>query len=91
MAVGFLAYAAFMAFPLAIKNTITWVIMIIGAVATYFLFEQPWVFPALIILGGITTNVSRKRIPQTEQKPRKIKMVELLAFRNHFYCRGYIQ
>src|SRR6188472_2473651 len=29
LAVGFLAYAAFTAFPLAIKNTITWVIMII--------------------------------------------------------------
>lgn len=73
MAVGFLAYAAFVAFPLAIKNTITWVIMIIGTAATYFLFGQPWVIPALIITGGIITNVSRKRIPQTEQKPRKIK------------------
>jgi chromate transporter len=73
MAVGFLAYAAIVAFPLAIKNTITWVIMIIGTAATYFLFGQPWVIPALIITGGIITNVSRKRIPQTEQKPRKIK------------------
>ncbi len=73
MAVGFLAYAAFVAFPLAVKNTITWVIMIIGTATTYFLFGQPWVIPALIITGGIITNVSRKRIPQTEQKPRKIK------------------
>jgi chromate transporter len=73
MAVGFLAYAAFVAFPLAIKNTITWVIMIFSTAATYFLFGQPWVIPALIIAGGITTNLSRKRIPQVEQKPRKIK------------------
>jgi chromate transporter len=73
MAVGFLAYAAVAAFPLAIKNTITWIIMIIGAVATYFLFGQPWVIPALIISAGIATNFSRKRIPQTEQTPRKIK------------------
>ncbi|MGQ0738001.1 MAG: chromate transporter [Bacteroidota bacterium] len=73
MAVGFLAYAAFVAFPLAIKNTITWVIMIISTAVTYFLFGQPWVIPALIITGGIITNISRKRIPQTEQKPRKIK------------------
>src|SRR5829696_8433578 len=40
MAAGFLAYAAVAAFPLAIKNTITWVIMIIGTAATYFLFGQ---------------------------------------------------
>jgi chromate transporter len=73
MAVGFLAYAAFVAFPLAIKNTITWVIMIAGAIATFFLFGQPWVIPTLIISAGIATNFSRKRIPQTEQKPRKIK------------------
>ncbi len=73
MAVGFLAYAAFVAFPLAIKNTITWIIMLAGAVATYFLFGQPWVIPTLIITAGIATNFSRKRIPQTEQKPRKIK------------------
>ncbi|HEY6063813.1 MAG TPA: chromate transporter [Chitinophagaceae bacterium] len=73
MAVGFLAYAAFTAFPLAIKNTITWIIMLFGATATYFLFGQPWVIPTLIVSAGIATNFSRKRIPQTEQKPRKIK------------------
>lgn len=73
MAVGFLAYAAFTAFPLAIRNTITWIIMLLGAAATYFLFGQPWVIPALIVSAGIATNFSRKRIPQTEQKPRKIK------------------
>lgn len=73
MAVGFLAYAAFTAFPLAIRNTITWIIMILGATATYFLFGQPWVIPALIVSAGIATNFSRKRIPQVEQKPRKIK------------------
>src|SRR5689334_21395075 len=53
MAVGFLAYAAFTAFPLAIKNTITWIIMFVGAVATYFMFGQPWVIPTLIISAGI--------------------------------------
>src|SRR4030095_14490353 len=31
MAVGFLVYATFTAFPLAINNTITWIIMIVGA------------------------------------------------------------
>jgi chromate transporter len=73
MAAGFLVYASVTAFPLAIKNTITWVIMIIGAGVTYFLFGMPWVIPALIVASGAVTNISRKRIPQTEQKPRKIK------------------
>lgn len=73
MAVGFLAYAALMAFPMAIKNTITWIIMLAGAAITYALFGRPWVIPVLIIAAGIATNFSQKRIPQTELKPRKIK------------------
>ncbi len=90
MAVGFLAYAAFTAFPLAIKNPITWIIMILGAAATYFLFGQPWVIPALIVSAGIATNFSRKRIPQVEQKPRKIKWWNFWLFGIIFIVAGFV-
>ncbi len=90
MAAGFLVYAAFTAFPLAIKNTITWIIMIISTAATYFLFGQPWVIPALILTGGIATNLSRKRIPQTELKPRKIKWWNFWLFGIIFIAAGFI-
>src|SRR6185436_7867620 len=73
MAAGFLLYAAVQSFSTSVKNTVTWVIMIVCAVATYLLFKQPWIFPLLIVLGGLSTNLSRKRIPQIEQKPKKIK------------------
>jgi len=90
MAAGFLAYAAFTAFPLAIKNTITSVIMLFSVVATYFLFGQPWVIPSLIIAGGIITNLSRKRIPQVEQKPRKIRWWNFWLFGIIFIAAGFI-
>jgi len=90
MAVGFLAYAAIAAFPLAIRNTITWIIMILGAAATYFLFGQPWVIPVLIVSAGIATNFSRKRIPQTEQKPRKIKWWNFWFFGIIFIAAGIV-
>ena len=90
MAAGFLLYACFTAFPLAIKNTITWVIMIISVAVTYFFFKQPAIFPALIIMGGIATNFSRKRIPQTEQKPRKIKWWHFWLFGIIFIAAGII-
>ena len=90
MAAGFLAYAAFTAFPAAIKNTITWIIMIISISATYFLFGQLWVIPALIVAGGIATNFSRKRIPQVEQKPRKIKWWNFWLFGIIFIAAGVI-
>jgi chromate transporter len=90
MAAGFLAYAAFVAFPLAIKNTITWVIMIASTVITYFTFGKPGIIPALIIVGGIVTNLSLKRIPQTEQKPKKIKWWNFWLFGIIFIVAGII-
>jgi chromate transporter len=88
MAAGFLVFAAVMAFPHAIKNTITWVIMIVSTIVTYLLFRQPWVFPLLIILGGISTNLSRKRIPQVDEKPRKIKWWNFWMFGIIFILAG---
>jgi chromate transporter len=90
MAAGFLLYACFTAFPHAIKNTITWIIMIGSTAITYFFFKQPVIFPALIILAGVTTNLSRKRIPQVEQKPRKIKWWNFWLFGIIFIAAGII-
>ena len=90
MAVGFLVYAAVVSFGISIKNTITWVIMLVSAATTYVLFKQPWVFPLLIVLGGISTNLSRKRIPQIEQKPRKIKWWNIWLFAIIFIVAGFI-
>lgn len=90
MAVGFLVYATVMAFGISIKNTITWIIMGVCAVATFLLFKQPWIFPLLIVLGGITTNLSRKRIPQVEQKPRKIKWWNFWLFGIIFIAAGLL-
>ncbi len=88
MAVGFLVYAAVMAFHISIKNTITWVIMIVGSILTYIFFNQPWIFPVLIVAGGIATNLSRKRIPQVHQKPKKIKWWNIWLFAIIFILAG---
>ena len=89
MAVGFLVYATFTAFPLAINNTITWIIMIVGAGVTYLLFGQPWAIPSLIVASGLATNISRKRIPQVEQKPKKIKWWNFWLFGIVFIIAGF--
>ena len=90
MAAGFLAFAAVSAFPLAIRNPITWIIMLVSTLVTYLLFKQPWVFPLLIVLGGISTNLSRKRIPQVDDKPRKIKWWNFWLFGIIFLTAGII-
>ncbi|MBL7743488.1 MAG: chromate transporter [Chitinophagaceae bacterium] len=90
MAAGFLLYACFIAFPHAIKNAITWVIVIISSAVTYFFFKMPVIFPALIILAGAATNISRKRIPQLEQKPRKVRWWNFWLFGIIFIAAGVI-
>lgn len=89
MAIGFLAYAAFKAYQVSIKNTITQVIMLVALILTYLLFKTPWVIPALIICGGIATNFSSKRIPQKEViKPRQIRWTNIFVFVIIFIIAG---
>ncbi|HKO79411.1 MAG TPA: chromate transporter [Chitinophagaceae bacterium] len=90
MAAGFLLYGCVSTFPHAVRNTITWLIMIISTAITYFLFKLPAVFPLVIILGGIATNLSKKRIPQVEQKPSKIKWWNFWLFGIIFIAAGII-
>ena len=90
MAAGFLMYASVVAFPHGIKNTITWLIMIVSTISTYILFTEPWIFALLIVLGGLSTNLSRKRIPQLEQKPKKIKWWNFWLFGIIFITAGLV-
>ena len=89
MAIGFLAFAAFRAFKISVTNLITQIIMLVGLGATYFLFKTPWVFPALIVLGGITTNFSSRRIPEREVvRPRQIRWTNIWLFVLIFVIAG---
>jgi chromate transporter len=91
MAIGFLAYAAFKAYHISIKNTITQVIMLVALLSTYFLFKTPWIIPALIICGGIATNFSSKRIPTKEViKPRQIRWTNIWLFVLIFVVAGFL-
>ncbi|RYZ19352.1 MAG: hypothetical protein EOP49_48530, partial [Sphingobacteriales bacterium] len=81
MAIGFLVYASVQAFRISIKNTITLVLMMATMVVSFLLFKAPWVFPALIVLGGVATNFSNRRIPEKETiKPRQIRWRNIFFF-----------
>jgi len=91
MAIGFLAYASFKAFQLCIKNQITWAIMLLSMAATYLLFKAPWIIPVLIILGGVVTNFSNKRIPEKEIiKPRQIRWTNIWLYILIFTIAGIL-
>ncbi len=88
MAVGFLAYGGIKAFKISIRNTATCCIMVVSMLAAYFL-KSPWTFPVLIILGGIVSNFSNKRIPDIDDKPRKIQWGNIWLFVLLFILAGF--
>ncbi len=90
MAIGFIAYSTFRIFGIAIHNTITRVILIAATIATFLAFKTPWIFPALIVAGGIATNFSDRRIPQKGVPPKKIKWGNMLIFLALFAIAGYL-
>ena len=91
MAIGFIAFAAYKMYKISITNTITFVIMLVGILATYLLFKTPWVFPILIVLGGVVTNFSDKRIPEKNStQPKMIKWTNIWLFLLLFAAVGFM-
>ena len=91
MAIGFLVFAAYRTFRIAITNTITQIIMLVAMAVSFYLFRIPWVYPALIVLGGVVTNFSSKRIPEREKiKPRDIRWRNIWLFLLLFALAGYL-
>jgi chromate transporter len=59
MAVGFIAVAAYRIGRKVIKNKLTLALFLFGAVITFF-FRQAWVFPLVLIFGGIVVVLASK-------------------------------
>lgn len=89
MAVGFLAYAGFRAFKISIRNLATACIMG-GAMLAAAIFSGPALFPVLIVLGGVISSLSSKRIPEIERKRRKIPWNNLWLFVVIFIVAGVV-
>lgn len=89
MAVGFLVYATWNAYRVAVTNTITRVIMIVAALAVYVFFKTPWVFPVILVAAGVVTNFNNRRIPQKNVPRKKIKWTNLWVFAVVFILAGF--
>ena len=90
MAVGFLIYATWHSYKTSINSSITRAIMIFAAIAVYFFIKTPWVFPIILVVGGIVTNFGNKEAPVKEVQRRKIKWTNLLLFATVFIIAGLL-
>lgn len=90
MSVGFLAFSAYRLGRKAVNNTITTVISSIAAISTVLLFKTAWVFPCVILIAGIITNFSKKRIPEMDTSKKKIRWANILIFFSLFAIAGFL-
>lgn len=89
MSVGFVCYAGMRMTKINVRNPATLWIMVGGIIATVCL-RSPWIFPALLLLSGIITNFSSKRISKTVASPRPIKWINIWLFALVFVLAGII-
>ena len=89
MAVGFLVYGCISTFPLAVKNTITWVIMIVSTAITYFFFKHPG-FSAVDHYWRHCNESESKKNSAGRTKTKKDQMVEFWLFGIIFIAAGII-
>lgn len=91
MAVGFLAFASFRAFTLVVRNRMARYIMVCSMVVTYYFFRSPWIFPIVIILGGLVSSLTdreQKRDASSNYKP--VRWGNLLIFFFIFIIGGVL-
>ncbi len=67
MAVGFVAHAAYRISLKVVQTRTAVVLMVLSALIAYF-FRSPWVFPALLLMGGAVTA---RRYKKQQQVPNK--------------------
>ncbi|MFZ1808925.1 MAG: chromate efflux transporter [Cyclobacteriaceae bacterium] len=67
MAVGFVGYAAYTISLRTVNTKIGFVLMVVSAVASYFV-KTPLVFPIILILAGTITAFNYKLFPKEEKK-----------------------
>ncbi len=89
MSVGFVFFAAMKMMQKSVKHVATAVIMLGALVATLFI-NSPWVFPVLLLVSGVISNFSNKRIPAPMQSPKRINWIHLGAFAGIFIVAGVL-
>ena len=91
MAVGFLAFASFRAFTLVVRNRTARYIMVFSMIVTYYFFKSPWIFPIVIILGGLVTSVTGREAGEKQSVPyRPVKWGNLVIFFSIFLVSGIL-
>lgn len=73
MAIGFIIFAAQKTISKMIKSTDAMILMLISAFVSFF-YSSPYIFPIMLVLGGLSTSIKYKNQPKVaDDKPLTIK------------------
>jgi chromate transporter len=53
---------------------------LVSVILSLLLFKTPWTFPSILVVAGIATNFSSRRIPQKGIPPKRINWANILIF-----------
>jgi chromate transporter len=67
MAIGFIIFAAQKTISKMVKTTEAMILMLISAFVSFF-YSSPYVFPVMLILGGLSTSIKYKNQPKAEEE-----------------------
>ncbi|GAB4403723.1 MAG: chromate transporter [Microscillaceae bacterium] len=79
MAVGFVWYAAFRISQLVVSTRIGFLLMFLSALAAY-VFRSPWVFPLVVVGGGLVTSFQFHKQPKEADKQIRIRWGNFILF-----------
>lgn len=84
MAIGFIIYAAQKTIFKMVKTTEATVLMMLAAFVSFF-YNSPYVFPILLLAGGLTTSLNYRNHPK-EKGDKKLK----IAWANFYLWAGIL-
>ncbi|MCC5946419.1 MAG: chromate efflux transporter [Bernardetiaceae bacterium] len=79
MAVGFVAYAALKISKKVVRTRTSFVLMCLAAVIAYY-YRYPWVFPLLLVVGGVITALKFEQQEREQKDKFKVSWRYLLLY-----------
>ena len=89
MALGFLAFASIKTYSM-IDTKQKWFIVFVSSIVTYVLFKTPWVFPIVLVGGGIMGLTKRPMATSKHSLTKRLRFFPAILFASLFLLSGYL-
>jgi chromate transporter len=89
MAIGFVAYAAYMISSKVVVSKTGVTLMVIASFISY-IWGTPWILPIILLGGGVTTAFKFRQQPKEEKVPMNIDWANFFLFVGVFFAAALI-